>query len=106
VELRLGMYREVLAELAALTVENPLHEGLHGQYMWALHLSGRRAQALQVFHRLRGALVAGLGLEPGPQVQRLHQAVLNADTAFEPRFTVRRPAVAAPATAFGGGRSY
>ncbi|WP_229899711.1 AfsR/SARP family transcriptional regulator, partial [Streptomyces capoamus] len=78
VELRLGMYREVLAELAALTVENPLHEGLHGQYMWALHLSGRRAQALQVFHRLRGALVAGLGLEPGPQVQRLHQAVLNA----------------------------
>ena len=106
VELRLGMYREVLAELAALTVENPLHEGLHGQYMWALHLSGRRAQALQVFHRLRGALVAGLGLEPGPQVQRLHQAVLNADTAFEPRFTVRRSTVAAPATAFGGGRSY
>ncbi|CAM5448604.1 Putative transcriptional activator, SARP family OS=Streptomyces tendae OX=1932 GN=llpRIV PE=3 SV=1 [Streptomyces tendae] len=46
-------------------------------------LSGRRAQALQVFHRLRGALVAGLGLEPGPQVQRLHQAVLKADTDFK-----------------------
>lgn len=106
VELRLGLYREVLAELAALTVENPLHEGLHGQYMWALHLSGRRAQALQVFHRLRGALVAGLGLEPGPQVQRLHQAVLNADTDFEPRFAVGRTPVAMPATAFGGGRPY
>ncbi|MES9520654.1 AfsR/SARP family transcriptional regulator [Streptomyces capoamus] len=106
VELRLGMYREVLAELAALTVENPLHEGLHGQYMWALHLSGRRAQALQVFHRLRGALVAGLGLEPGPQVQRLHQAVLNADTDFEPRFAVGRTPVAVPATALSGGRPY
>ncbi|MFJ7075912.1 BTAD domain-containing putative transcriptional regulator [Streptomyces sp. NPDC098781] len=106
VELRLGMYREVLAELAALTVENPLHEGLHGQYMWALHLSGRRAQALQVFHRLRGALVAGLGLEPGPQVQRLHQAVLNADTEFEPRFAAGRTPLAVPATAFGGGRPY
>ncbi|CAM5365508.1 AfsR/SARP family transcriptional regulator OS=Streptomyces tendae OX=1932 GN=GUR47_25190 PE=3 SV=1 [Streptomyces tendae] len=106
VELRLGMYREVLAELAALTVENPLHEGLHGQYMWALHLSGRRAQALQVFHRLRGALVAGLGLEPGPQVQRLHQAVLKADTDFEPRFTAVRAPAAVPATAFGGGRLY
>lgn len=87
-------------------MENPLHEGLHGQYMWALHLSGRRAQALQVFHRLRGALVAGLGLEPGPQVQRLHQAVLNADTDFEPRFAVGRTPVAMPATAFGGGRPY
>ncbi|MFI1443876.1 AfsR/SARP family transcriptional regulator [Streptomyces fructofermentans] len=106
VELRLGMYREVLSELAALTVENPLHEGLHGQYMWALHLSGRRAQALQIFHRLRGALVAGLGLEPGPQVQRLHQAVLNADTDFEPRFAVSRFPAAAPATAFSGGRPY
>ncbi|WP_328496331.1 AfsR/SARP family transcriptional regulator [Streptomyces sp. NBC_00414] len=106
VELRLGMYREVLAELAALTVENPLHEGLHGQYMWALHLSGRRAQALQVFHRLRGALVAGLGLEPGPQVQRLHRAVLNADTEFEPRFAVGRTPVAVPASAFGGARPY
>ncbi|MCX4236621.1 BTAD domain-containing putative transcriptional regulator [Streptomyces sp. NPDC020707] len=106
VELRLGMYREVLAELAALTVENPLHEGLHGQYMWALHLSGRRAQALQVFHRLRGALVAGLGLEPGPQVQRLHRAVLNADTDFEPRFAVGRAPVAVAASAFGGARPY
>ncbi|MCX4766684.1 AfsR/SARP family transcriptional regulator [Streptomyces sp. NBC_01275] len=106
VELRLGMYREVLAELAALTVENPLHEGLHGQYMWALHLSGRRAQALQVFHRLRGALVAGLGLEPGAQVQRLHRAVLNADTDFDLRFALNRPPAAAPATVFGGGRSY
>lgn len=106
VELRLGMYREVLAELAAITVENPLHEGLHGQYMWALHLSGRRAQALQVFHRLRGALVAGLGLEPGPQVQRLHQAVLNADTEYAPRFAAARAPVAVPATAFCGGRPY
>ncbi|GAA4098088.1 AfsR/SARP family transcriptional regulator [Streptomyces hundungensis] len=105
VQLRLGLYREVLAELAALTVENPLYEGLHGQYMWALHLSGRRAQALQVFHRLRVALVAHLGLEPSPRVQRLHQAVLNADLDFEPRFVGRVP-VAAPASVFGRGRAY
>ncbi|WP_199562202.1 AfsR/SARP family transcriptional regulator [Micromonospora deserti] len=78
-ELRLGMHREVLTELAALTVENPLHEGLHAQYMRALHLSGRRAQALEVFHRVRGNLVTELGLEPGLPVQRLHQAILNSD---------------------------
>ncbi len=100
-ELRLGMYREVLSDLAALTVENPLHEGLHAQYMRALHLSGRRAQALEVFHRVRGNLVTELGLEPGPPVQRLHQAILNADrdidrngdfdADFDAHLRLRRP---------------
>lgn len=90
-ELRLGMYREVLTELAALTVENPLHEGLHAQYMRALHLSGRRAQALEVFHRVRGNLVAELGLEPGLPVQRLHQAILNSDRDFDAHLRIRRP---------------
>ncbi|MGB2567049.1 AfsR/SARP family transcriptional regulator [Micromonospora citrea] len=92
-ELRLGMHREVLTELAALTVENPLHEGLHAQYMRALHLSGRRAQALEVFHRVRGNLVTELGLEPGPPVQRLHQAILNADNDVDGWSSERRPLV-------------
>jgi DNA-binding SARP family transcriptional activator len=90
-ELRLGMYREVLTELAALTVENPLHEGMHAQYMRALYLSGRRAQALEVFHRLRNDLVHDLGLEPGPPVQRLHQAILNADDNVEDHLRIDRP---------------
>lgn len=90
-KLRLGMYREVLAELAALTVENPLHEGMHAQYMRALYLSGRRAQALEVFHRLRGDLVNELGLEPGVQMQRLHHAVLNADDIGDDQLSAGRP---------------
>lgn len=76
---RLGMHREVLAELAAVTVENPLHEGLYAQYMWALHCSGRRAQALAAFHQLREGLVTELGIEPGLPVQRVHQEILNSD---------------------------
>ncbi|MDT0451020.1 BTAD domain-containing putative transcriptional regulator [Streptomyces hesseae] len=44
-ELRLGRHRGVLAGLAALIAGNPLHEGLHGQYMRALYLGGRRATA-------------------------------------------------------------
>jgi DNA-binding SARP family transcriptional activator len=83
------MYREVLTELAALTVENPLHEGLQAQYMQALHLGGRRAQALGVFHRLRRNLVETLGLEPESQVQRVHQAILNSKTDQDLR--INRP---------------
>ncbi|OLR89588.1 transcriptional regulator [Actinokineospora bangkokensis] len=78
-QLRLGMYHEVLTELAALTVENPLHEGLHAQYMIALHSLDRRAEALEVFRTLRDNLVEDLGIEPGARVREVHQAILGAD---------------------------
>lgn len=90
-KLRLGMYREVLAELTALTADHPLHEGLQAQYMRALYLSGRRAQALKVFHQLRRDLVNELGLEPEVQVQRVHQAILNSETDFSEDFQLTRP---------------
>lgn len=90
-QLRQGMYREVLTELAAVTVENPHQENVHAQYMSALHLSGRRVQALEVFHRLRGSLVAELGLEPGPVIQRLHQAILNSETDIDVHLPIHRP---------------
>ncbi len=90
-ELRLGMYREVLTELAALTVENPLHEAMHIQYMRALYLCGRRAQALEIFHQLRASLVNELGLEPGAPVQRLHRAILKSDANFDAEVRADRP---------------
>jgi len=80
-QLRLGMYREVLASLAGLTVEHPLNETLHMQYMRALFLNGRRSQALEVYHRLRNNLIRELGLEPTISAQRLQQAILKEDPA-------------------------
>jgi SARP family transcriptional regulator, regulator of embCAB operon len=79
-ELRLGMHREVISDLAALVTENPLHEGLQAQYMRALQLSGRRAQAVEVFHQLRSRLIAELGIEPALPLQRLYEAILRSDT--------------------------
>nr|AHA81980.1 Arm10 [uncultured bacterium] len=106
-KLRLGMYREVLTELAALTTENPLHEGLQAQYMRALHLSGRRAQALEVFHRLRRNLIDELGLEPESQVQRTHQAILNSETNFDEDLLIARPIGGSlTASSWGRVRSY
>lgn len=89
-QLRLGMYREVLTELAALTADNPYHEGLHAQYMRALYLNGRRAQALEVFQRLRVNLVNHLGLEPGLIAQELHRSILNAEP-IDAQGGLRRP---------------
>jgi DNA-binding SARP family transcriptional activator len=71
VRLRLGRYRDVLAELAVLTRRHPTHEALHARYMTALHQTGRAADALDVASRLSGRLARDLGVAPGPVIGRL-----------------------------------
>jgi DNA-binding SARP family transcriptional activator len=82
-DLQLGRHYEVLAELADLTARQPLDETLHQQYMLALHRTGRRTKALQVYQRLRSVLSSELGLGPCRSVQRVHQAILRADPELD-----------------------
>ncbi|QHY93700.1 Transcriptional regulatory protein MoaR1 [Streptomyces sp. S4.7] len=77
-DLRLGRHRELLAELTVLTSRYSTHENLHAQFMLALHRSGRRGEALDVYHRLRGTLVRDLGLEPSSRLRQLQQSILTA----------------------------
>ncbi|MGW7496870.1 BTAD domain-containing putative transcriptional regulator [Streptomyces luteogriseus] len=78
-ELALGgpRLRELVPELAALTVEYPLREVYHRQLMLALHRTGRQAEALAVHRELRTRLVGRLGIEPGPGVREAHVEVLR-----------------------------
>jgi DNA-binding SARP family transcriptional activator len=82
-DLQLGLHREVTSELAYLTVKHPLHEGLHAHQIVALYRSGRRCEALAIFRQLRGRLVEEFGLEPSQRLQRIHQAILNADVVVD-----------------------
>ncbi|MET9255027.1 AfsR/SARP family transcriptional regulator [Streptomyces sp. NPDC048182] len=82
-DLRLGRHHELLQELRALTTQHPVHENLHAQLMVALYRSGRSAQALTAYRRLRQVLSEELGLEPSPRMCRLHQAVLACDPALD-----------------------
>ncbi|PNV30970.1 hypothetical protein C1708_00135 [Streptomyces sp. DH-12] len=77
-DLRLGRHRELLGELSVLVSRYPTHETLHGQFMLALHRSGRRTEALETYQRLRRALVRELGLEPSAALRRLQRSVLMA----------------------------
>jgi DNA-binding SARP family transcriptional activator len=61
-----------------LTRRYRTHENLHAQFMLALHRSGRRGEALDVYHRLRSTLVRDLGLEPSARLRRLQQSILVA----------------------------
>ncbi|HEU4425877.1 MAG TPA: BTAD domain-containing putative transcriptional regulator, partial [Pilimelia sp.] len=83
--LRLGQHRDLVAELGSLVVEHPLRERLWAQWMLALYRCGRQAEALGAFRRLRAHLVAELGVEPGPPLQRLHGQILAGDPALELR---------------------
>ncbi|MEU5959270.1 AfsR/SARP family transcriptional regulator [Streptomyces sp. NPDC047525] len=77
-DLRLGRHRELLGELTVLVSRYRTHENLHAQFMLALHRSGRRSEALDVYQRLRATLVRELGLEPSSGLRRLQRSILIA----------------------------
>ena len=81
IELDLGRHGQVAAELASLVAQNPFRESLVGLLMVALDRAGRRSEALDAYHRLRRHLADELGIDPGPEVRRIHQAVLRVDAA-------------------------
>ncbi len=76
-DLMLGRHREVAAELGAVTTAKPARERLCRLHMVALYRSGRQADALEAYRRVRSAL-AELGRRaPSPRSQALEQAVLS-----------------------------
>jgi DNA-binding SARP family transcriptional activator/Tfp pilus assembly protein PilF len=77
-----GKHRELITELVALSTEHPLRERIWGQLILALYRSGRTAEALDSYRRANNVLVEELGIDPGPELQRLHQAVLTSDPAL------------------------
>src|SRR3954447_20184727 len=83
-DLAAGRHRDVVGELEALVAEEPLRERLHAQRMLALYRSVRQAEALEAYRHARGALVEAIGVEPGPELRRLHEAILRQDPELEP----------------------
>ncbi|WP_405937240.1 AfsR/SARP family transcriptional regulator [Streptomyces sp. NBC_00726] len=82
-QLRLGLHQDTLSELAGLVQLNPLDEGFHAKFMLALHRSGYRARALQVYYDLRRAMSGELGIEPSRPIQQLLQDILSSDSSIE-----------------------
>jgi len=88
-DLVLGRHDELIGELEGLVAEHPLRERLRGCLMTALYRSGRQAEALDVYRHARRALVEGLGIEPGADLQKLEQAILRHDPMLELGVTPR-----------------
>ncbi|MBO3749330.1 AfsR/SARP family transcriptional regulator [Streptosporangiaceae bacterium NEAU-GS5] len=73
----LGRHRELVGELKAMLLTNPLNEWYHAELIKALACSGRRNEALVAFQDLRRTLSAELGLEPSDSLQELHREILT-----------------------------
>ncbi len=80
--LRLGRHGELVPELEGFVREHPFHERGRGQLMVALYRSGRQSDALQTYRDARRLLAEELGLEPGPELQRLEKAILLQDPSL------------------------
>ena len=81
VEVNMGRHAESVSELEALTAAHPLHEGLWATLMRALQGAGRQAAALNAYSAARDRLVEELGIEPGPELQEAHRAILAGQPA-------------------------
>lgn len=77
--LRAGDTMRAVADAWVLVSEHPLRESAWCLLIRALYLSGRPAEALQQYNRVRSALVTQLNVEPGPALRELQVAVLQHD---------------------------
>ncbi|OOC02497.1 BTAD domain-containing putative transcriptional regulator [Amycolatopsis azurea] len=82
--LTLGEHGVLTGELTGLVSRHPLRERLRGLLMRALYAAGRHSEALETYAELRSRLRDESGLEPGPDLAGLHQAVLTRSPDLEP----------------------
>ncbi|GAA2105942.1 BTAD domain-containing putative transcriptional regulator [Actinomadura alba] len=77
-----GEHRALADELPAMLAAHPLRERLHAVRIRALYLDGRQAEALEAYRQIRNRLAEELGVDPGPELTAVHQAVLRQDPAL------------------------
>ncbi|HEY6567049.1 MAG TPA: BTAD domain-containing putative transcriptional regulator [Actinomycetota bacterium] len=78
-----GEHARVAGETEALLSRNPLRERLWEQLMVALYRGGRQADALAAFQRAREVLADELGIDPSPELARLHERILRQDPGLD-----------------------
>ena len=82
-DLAAGRHHKLAGELAELTAAHPLCERFRAQQMLVLYRCDRRAEALAAFQTARAQLAEELGVDPGPDLAWLHEAILRADPGLE-----------------------
>ncbi|MCX4526474.1 MULTISPECIES: BTAD domain-containing putative transcriptional regulator [unclassified Streptomyces] len=83
--LELGEHAALADELNGLAGEHPLRQRLRAAQMRALYGAGRQSEALAVYGEVRTRFAEELGIDPGPELAALYEAILRQDpTAAAP----------------------
>jgi DNA-binding SARP family transcriptional activator len=75
--LALGRAAETLPSVEEAALARPLDERAQARLVRAYHAVGRRADAFATYHETRRRLAETLGVDPGPDLRRAHEAVLR-----------------------------
>ncbi|MFI6640283.1 BTAD domain-containing putative transcriptional regulator [Streptomyces sp. NPDC050504] len=86
-----GEHTLLTGELSDLVARHPLRERLRAVQLRALYLAGRQSEALASYAELRDRLADELGLDPGPELAALHEAILRQDSALGVRHASTAP---------------
>jgi predicted ATPase/DNA-binding SARP family transcriptional activator len=82
--LAIGETSEVVADAEAAIAAHPLREALWAKLITALYVSGRQADALRAYQRLRELLGEELGIVPSRELVLLEGAILRQDLEVRP----------------------
>lgn len=80
--LRSGRSREMLADAHAMVADSPLRERRWALLALAQYQSGQQAQALRTLGQVKAMLGGELGLDPGPELVALEQAILRQEPSL------------------------
>jgi WD40 repeat protein/DNA-binding SARP family transcriptional activator/class 3 adenylate cyclase len=83
--LAIGAQARAIGELEVLLAHHPHREGLWGQLMLAFYREGRQAEALGAYQRAKEILADELGIDPSPELARLHERILRQDPGLDLR---------------------
>jgi DNA-binding SARP family transcriptional activator/tetratricopeptide (TPR) repeat protein len=93
-DLGCGRCTEVIPELRSLVGEHPLRERLWLLLMRALDDAGRHAESLSVYGQARSVISEELGVDPGPELQKLYAELLAPEAPSLRERPIRHAALA------------
>lgn len=93
-EIACGRGISVIGILEGLVGEHPYHEPLWAQLIIAYYSVERQSDALDAYRRVKTALSADLGIDPGPSIRALHERIVRQEG-----LDVRRSALTAASAA-------
>jgi len=78
-----GEHGQLIPDLEQMAAGQPLDEQIQADLMLALYRSGRQADALAVYRRLRRTLGEQLGIDPTRMLRDLETAILRQDPSLD-----------------------